>query len=39
MPALKPLRFAFAFCATVALMLAGGPAFAHAKLLNFFAPE
>jgi methionine-rich copper-binding protein CopC len=38
MPALKPLRFAFAFCATVALMLAGGPAFAHAKLLSEAPP-
>ena len=38
MPALKPLRFAFAFCATVALILAGGPAFAHAKLLSEAPP-
>jgi len=31
---LKPLRFVFAAAATVALALAAGPAFAHAKLLS-----
>jgi len=31
---LKPLRFVFAVAATVALGLAAGPAFAHAKLLS-----
>jgi methionine-rich copper-binding protein CopC len=32
--ALKPLRFAFVVCASLALTLAAGPAFAHAKLLS-----
>jgi methionine-rich copper-binding protein CopC len=30
----KPLRAAFLACATLALALAAGPAFAHAKLLS-----
>lgn len=30
----KPFRFAFVVCATVALAIAAGPAFAHAKLLS-----
>ena len=30
----RPLRFAFMACATMALALAAGPAFAHAKLLS-----
>ena len=34
MTLLKPLRFAFTICATTALLLAAGPAFAHAKLLS-----
>jgi copper resistance protein C len=34
MPNLKPLRFAFVVCASAALALAAGPAFAHAKLLS-----
>ena len=31
---LKPLRIAFMACATAALAVAAGPAFAHAKLLS-----
>ena len=31
---LKPIRLAFLLCATAALALAAGPAFAHAKLLS-----
>jgi copper resistance protein C len=34
MSVLKPLRIAFMLCATAALALAAGPAFAHAKLLS-----
>ena len=34
MTILKPLRTAFMVCATTALALAAGPAFAHAKLLS-----
>lgn len=34
MSILKPLRIAFMVCATTALALAAGPAFAHAKLLS-----
>jgi methionine-rich copper-binding protein CopC len=34
MTTLKPLRAAFLACATLALALAAGPAFAHAKLLS-----
>jgi methionine-rich copper-binding protein CopC len=34
MTLLTPFRFAFAACATAALVLAAGPAFAHAKLLS-----
>ena len=34
MTILKPLRFAFMACATMALAVAAGPAFAHAKLLS-----
>lgn len=34
MTILKPLRIAFMVCATTALALAAGPAFAHAKLLS-----
>jgi len=30
----KPIRIAFMVCATAALALAAGPAFAHAKLLS-----
>lgn len=34
MSILNPLRFAFMACATAALAMAAGPAFAHAKLLS-----
>jgi methionine-rich copper-binding protein CopC len=34
MTILKPLRLAFLLCATAALTIAAGPAFAHAKLLS-----
>ena len=34
MTLLRPLRFAYLACATAALALAAGPAFAHAKLLS-----
>jgi len=34
MSILKPVRIAFMLCATAALALAAGPAFAHAKLLS-----
>jgi hypothetical protein len=34
MSILKPIRIAFMLCATAALALAAGPAFAHAKLLS-----
>ncbi len=34
----RPLRIAFAACAAVALAVAAGPAFAHAKLLSESPP-
>ena len=34
MTVFKPFRLVFAVCATAALALAAGPAFAHAKLLS-----
>jgi len=34
MTVFKPFRLAFAVCATAALALAAGPAFAHAQLLS-----
>jgi len=38
MIAIKPLRLALTVCATLALALAAGPAFAHAKLLSESPP-